>query len=92
MCKAELIAAVVEQCPKDIESKAQINRIVDAVFDTIADAVVSGDKVTITGFGTFELAERKARTVRAFGKDVEVPAKTVPKFTAGKAFKSAANQ
>lgn len=92
MCRADLIAAVMSKCEKDVESKAQITRIVDAVFDTITETVASGEKVIVTGFGTFESVERDARTMKTFDKVVNVPAKTVPKFSAGKAFKDAVNK
>lgn len=56
---------------------------VDAVFDLIAEAVQTGEKVTLVGFGSFFRVEKAATTRNAFGKTVRVPAKRVVKFKAG---------
>ena len=85
MNKGELIEAVAGSTG---ESKATTAKIVDATFATIVDGVADG-KVQITGFGTFEARDRKARTARnpQTGAEVQVAATRVPAFKAGKAFK-----
>jgi DNA-binding protein HU-beta len=66
---------------------------VNAVLDTIQDAVAKGDKVAITGFGVFEKSERPARTARnpATGATIQVPKSSVPKFRPGADFKALVN-
>jgi DNA-binding protein HU-beta len=88
--KAQLIDAVAEKL--EISRRAA-GEAVDAVLDGITGAVVSGDKVSLTGFGTFESARRPARIARnpRTGDQVRVPAATVPKFRAGQAFKDEVN-
>lgn len=88
MNKGELIDAVARNTG---ESKALTGKIVDETFDVIVGGVVSQGKVQITGFGTFEARDRKARTARnpQTGAPVHVPATRVPAFKAGQAFKSA---
>jgi DNA-binding protein HU-beta len=88
--KAQLIDAVA--------SKLEISRrsagdTVDAVLDGITGAIISGDKVSLTGFGTFETTRRAARTARnpRTGESVAVPAATVPKFRPGQALKDEVN-
>jgi DNA-binding protein HU-beta len=72
-------------------SGADAERALDAVLDTITNAVASGDKVTIPGFGTFEKRERSARTGRnpQTGAEINIAATSVPGFKAGAKFKSA---
>jgi DNA-binding protein HU-beta len=69
------------------------NRLAAAIIDAITDAVRSGEKVSITGFGNFERRERAARTARnpQTGAEIQVPASKAPAFKAGKAFKDAVN-
>ena len=73
--------------------KKSATEAVNAVLETIASAVASGDKVAITGFGVFEKSERPARTARnpATGATIEVPKSSVPKFRAGADFKALVN-
>jgi DNA-binding protein HU-beta len=75
-------------------SKADAQRAVDALFGTdgvIAHALKQGSKVQITGFGTFETRERKARTGRnpRTGKEIQIEASISPSFRAGKGLKDA---
>ncbi len=88
MNKGELIEAVARNTG---ESKATAAKIVDETFDVIVGGVVASGKVQITGFGTFEGRDRKARTARnpQTGAEVQVAATRVPAFKAGKAFKDA---
>ena len=60
-------------------------------MDVVKDALVNGDKVALTGFGTFEVAERAARKGRnpKTGEEILIPASKAPKFKAGKALKDA---
>jgi DNA-binding protein HU-beta len=88
--KAQLIDAVAEKLEV---SRRAAGEAVDAVLDGITGAVVTGDKVSLTGFGTFESANRPARIARnpRTGEQVRVAAATVPKFRAGQAFKDSVN-
>ena len=90
MNKTELIAKTQENI--DIEvSKKDLTTIVDGVIKTIQDAVVSGDRVQLVGFGTFETTTRAARVGRnpATGESISIPESKAPRFKAGKAFKDA---
>ena len=91
MNKVELAQKLWElHSKKGVEvSKKHAEEIVDFVFDTIADAMKKGDEVSIAGFGSFIVKNRKARTARnpRTGAAVNVPAMKVPKFRAGKGLK-----
>ena len=68
---------------------------VDAVIDSITDALKNGEEVAFTGFGKFTTQQRAARTgvnPRNPAEKVEIPAARVPKFSAGSALKSAVKQ
>ena len=88
MNKAEFIDAVAAKAGL---SKKDAKGAVDAVLDTITEALVKKESVSFIGFGTFATAARAARTAKVPGTDrtVEVPAKTVVKFKASKALKDA---
>jgi len=88
MNKAKLIEAVARNTG---ESKTLVAKIIDETLDVITDGVVVDGKVQLTGFGTFEARDRKARIARnpRTGEEVKVPATRVPAFKAGKAFKDA---
>jgi DNA-binding protein HU-beta len=79
----DAIAAKAEVTKKDADT------LIGAVLDTIMEAVAAGDKVTLVGFGSFEARERAAREGRnpQTGKTLQIPATTVPAFSAGKQFK-----
>ncbi len=93
MNKAELIEAMVKKSglsKKDAE--AGLNAFVDVVKKELANK--KGDrKVQLVGFGTFEVAERKARSGRnpSTGETIKIKASKAPRFKAGKAFKDAVN-
>ena len=72
-------------------TKKHAEEVVDFVFDTIADALKHGDEVAISGFGSFVVKHRKARTARnpRTGELVQVPPTKVPRFKAGKGLKDA---
>ena len=82
MKKAELIQAVAEKTGK---SKKEAAVFVDAVFDSVKDALVAGDKVALVGFGTFSVNERPAREGinPATKQKIKIAAKKVAKFKAG---------
>ena len=88
MNKGELIAAVAQETG---ESKALTEKMLNGALEVITAEVVSGDKVRITDFGTFEARDRAACTARnpKTGDTVHVEATTIPVFRAGKAFKEA---
>lgn len=72
-------------------TRAQATRALDAFVEGIRTSLARGDKVTISGFGTFGVAQRKARRVRnpRSGRAIEVAAKRVPRFAPGMELKSA---
>lgn len=89
MTKAEFIDKVAETAGL---SKKDASAAVDAFLSTIEDALKRGDSVTFTGFGKFSTQRRAARmgvNPRNPGQKVQIPAATVPKFTAGSALKAA---
>ncbi|NGP43701.1 HU family DNA-binding protein [Bacillaceae bacterium SIJ1] len=88
MNKTDLINAVSESAEL---SKKEATQAVDAVFESISDALKDGDKVQLIGFGNFEVRERAARKGRnpQTGEEIEIPASKVPAFKPGKALKDA---
>ena len=91
MKKAELIQAVAEKTGK---SKKESAVFVDAVLESIQDALVAGDKVTLTGFGVFEVRDRAAKKCRnpKTHEMQDVAACKAPAFKAGKNLKEAVNK
>ena len=90
MNKTELVAAIAEKAGL---SKKDAEGAVKAFTDTVAEQLKAGEKIQLVGFGTFEVAERAARTGRnpQTGADMEIPASKSPKFKAGKALKDMIN-
>lgn len=88
MTKAELINTVAE---KTNFTKKDTEKIVTAFTDSITDALVSGDKVSLVGFGTFEVKTRAARNgINPRTKEpMEIPESKLPAFKAGKGLKDA---
>lgn len=86
MNKSEFIDAIAA---KTDMSKAAAGRALEAVLDTITDAVAKGDSVSVIGFGTFESRKRAARTGKnpQTGAAIKIAATTVPAFKPGKSFK-----
>ena len=83
---------LVERIARDQKiTKKQAAEIVDAIMNNIINAVKKGDDVRLVGFGTFYATKRKARTGvnPQTGARMRIPAKTVPKFRAGSAFRRA---
>ena len=91
MNKTELISAVADKAGL---SKKDSEKAVNAVVDAITEALKSGDKVQLIGFGSFEVKERAARSGRnpKTNEEIEIPASKVPQFKAGKAFKDAISE
>ena len=90
MNKGDLVDAVASATG---ESKAAASAAVDAVLDSITGALVGGDRVQISGFGTFEVRHRAARQGRnpQTGATIQIAASKAPAFKAGKALKDAVN-
>lgn len=87
MVKADLAEKVAEIGV----SKKQAAEAVDCILGAIKDALASGDRVSLIGFGTFSVKERAARQGRnpRTGDTIQIAAKNVPSFKAGKALKDA---
>ncbi|MBC3844099.1 HU family DNA-binding protein [Streptacidiphilus sp. 4-A2] len=85
MNKAQLVEAVAEQ----LGGRRAAAEAVDAVLDTIVRAVTAGERVSVTGFGTFEKVDRSARFARnpQTGERVKVKKTAVPRFRPGQGFK-----
>lgn len=91
MKKNELIAAIAE---KEGCSKKEADKALNLVLDTISAALISGEKVSITGFGTFEVRERPARECKnpRTGEAMTTKACKALAFKAGKTLKDAVNE
>jgi len=87
MTKGELIASVGKEAKI---SKASAERVVNAFTGTVVKALKKGDKLALTGFGTFSVVKRKARAGRnpQTGKEIRIPATRVAKFKAGNLLKT----
>lgn len=86
MNKRELVGEVVNQTGL---IKKTSREAIDAITSVITDALARAEKVTLVGFGTFRVRNRKARTGRnpRTGQVIQIPAKKVPKFVAGRTLK-----
>lgn len=91
MNKAELVELVAN---KTGATKRHSEECIDVALNSITKSVAKGEKVTLVGFGTFERRERRARKGRdpRTGAEIDIPAKKVPRFSAGKNFKAAVNK
>jgi len=88
MTKAELI----EKVAKDAKvTKAAADKAINSFVDGVKKALKKGDKVTLIGFGTFSVTQRKARKGRnpQTGAEIKIAARKAPKFSAGAALKKA---
>lgn len=83
MNKAELVEEVVNETGL---TRRTAREAVNTTTSVITDALARGEKVTLVGFGTFKVMERKARTGRnpQTAQTIQIPAKKVPKFRPGK--------
>ncbi len=90
MTKAELIDSVAAKASLP---RAAAEVAVSAIFGDIVEALKRGERVNISGFGTFVVTERKARTGRnpKTGESIEISASRSAKFRAGKALKDSLN-
>ncbi|WP_301859162.1 HU family DNA-binding protein [uncultured Megasphaera sp.] len=90
MNKTELIASVAQ---KSDLTKKDAEKAVKAVFESISEGLVAGDKVQIIGFGTFEVRQRKAREGRnpRDNQVIHIEASKTPAFKAGKQLKDMVN-
>ena len=88
MTKGELIASIGKEAKI---SKASAEKAVNAFTNMVTKALKKGDKLALTGFGTFSVAKRRARAGRnpRTGKEIKIPAMRVAKFKAGNLLKSA---
>lgn len=86
MNKSQLVESVAEATQL---SKTNIEEVINVSLDLIRKSVKKGDDVTLVGFGTFTKSKRKARMGRnpQTGKEIKIPATTVPRFRPGKEFK-----
>ncbi len=90
MNKSELIDSIAK---KSGLNKTQSAEALNAVMDSVGEALEKGDSVSLVGFGTFSVKERKARTGRnpRTGTELKIPASKVPSFKAGKGLKDRVN-
>ncbi|MBI5789657.1 MAG: HU family DNA-binding protein [Candidatus Schekmanbacteria bacterium] len=86
MNKSDLVAKIAED---NGLSKAVAEGTLNSIMNGVRESLKSGDSVTLVGFGTFSVSERAARTGRnpQTGKEIEIAAKNVVKFKAGKGLK-----
>jgi DNA-binding protein HU-beta len=86
MNKSELVTAIAAKAQT---TQKTTDAVLSAMLESIMEAVSSGEKVTLVGFGTFEARTRQAREGRnpSTGKPIQIPETTVPAFSAGKMFK-----
>ena len=90
MNKAELIHAIAD---KTGQTKADTEKTINALVETVMDAVADGQEVALIGFGTFKAAHRAAREGRnpATGASIQIEASVQPKFAPGAVFKNKVN-
>ena len=89
--KTELVASVAEKAGI---TKKDAEKVINAVFNSIEEALANNDKVQIIGFGTFEVKTREERKGRnpQTGKEITIPASKSPVFKAGKGLKDVVNK
>ena len=82
---------LINEVARVVSTKKEARAAVDCVLSTISKAQKKRDTVTLIGFGTFKVGQRKARTGRnpQTGEQIKIRAKKVPRFVPGKALKSA---
>ncbi len=90
MTKAELIIAISDKAGL---TKAEATKALAATLESVTDALKSGDKVSLIGFGTFSVSPRAARTGKnpQTGKALAIPASKAARFKAGQQLKDAVN-
>jgi DNA-binding protein HU-beta len=87
MTKAELVKTLKEKT--SLATLAQAEAAYDGLFTLLAETLKKGESITISGFGSFKVVERKARKGRnpRSGEEIKIPASKAVKFTPGKALK-----
>jgi nucleoid DNA-binding protein len=82
---------LVNEVSKVLKTKKDAQAAIECVLSSITNALENGDSVSLIGFGTFKVADRKARQGRnpQTGEEISIAASKVPKFVAGKALKDA---
>lgn len=90
MNKSELVEQIVKRSNLP---NAAVRRALDAMLDTISEALSEGDRVQLVGFGSFKVTDRKAREGRnpKTGEVIQIPASKTPSFTAGAELKKIVN-
>lgn len=88
MTKVELIAQIAENAGL---TKKNAENALNATLEALTGALANGEKISLVGFGTFEVRERDAHTGRnpRTGEPIEIPASKTPAFKAGKALRDA---
>lgn len=88
MNKADLVSEIAKKV--DL-TKKDVDAVVVGLLEVVQESIVSGDKVTLVGFGTFEPRQRQGRVGRnpSTGEPISIPAARVPAFSPGKQFKQA---
>lgn len=91
MIKSEIVAQIADR--NDLTRK-DAEKIVDDFLEIVSEGLAKGDKVVLSGFGTFEVRERVARSGRnpRTGETIDVPAQKTPAFKVGKLLKDAVNK
>jgi DNA-binding protein HU-beta len=82
---------LINEVAKVVSTKKEAQEAVDCVLSSVTKALKKGDTVTLIGFGTFKVTQRKARKGRnpQTGEEIDIKASKAPKFTPGKALKEA---
>ena len=82
---------LINEVAKVVSTKKEAQEAVDCVLSSITKVLKKGDTVTLIGFGTFKVTQRKARKGRnpQTGEEIDIKASKAPKFTPGKALKEA---
>lgn len=86
MTKTDLVDKVAKSTNL---TKTEVGEVIDSIIETIKQSIKVSEKVTLIGFGTFSVTDRKARKGRnpRTGEPIEIPASRVPKFSPSEAFK-----
>jgi DNA-binding protein HU-beta len=90
MNKSELVAKVAAEAGV---TQADTNRVLDAIINTVGEALKAGDNVALVGFGTFQVTKKAARSGRnpSTGETIQIAARNAPVFKAGKTLKDKVN-
>lgn len=91
MTKVELVSKIADKCGS---TKKDAEKALTAVIESVTEALQAGDKVSLIGFGTFEVKERAAKegVNPRTGKKIKIAARKVPTFNAGKALKDSVDK